>query len=227
MYKVVIFINMLMCLACKDNNITSESEKAKAFAIDSSGRLDNNKKVGLWRYSDSEGNLIAAKYFEEDSMLTEVDLDDALFISKPFPELGITFSYPSKWEIIDEKNTIFNIRKSCSKEFCTNLVLTVIQDSSQLGQEYYADQYITYIKSRFTNLEILYTGKESFGPFNAYIIDYKLEENSVELGSTIAILKIAENKYLVFNYSGFNGVEGLYFYDRLILEEMLNTINGL
>lgn len=71
----------------------------------------------MWRYSDSEGNLIAAKYFEEDSMLTEVDLNDALFISKSFPELGITFSYPSKWEIIDEKILFSTFENHVQKNF--------------------------------------------------------------------------------------------------------------
>lgn len=215
---------MILTISCDGQNDMNANKEKLLQTGKESGRIENNMKVGLWRFYDSNGKLVEAKFYERDTVVKVIETEEAQFDTLSVPELGVRLLYPHLWERIDPAGAYLSLRKDCDLEFCTNLVLTIIADSSKLGQEYYANYYYKYIISKFQSIEILYTGKQEYNNINTYVIDYKFQDQGIVLGGTIAIAKTTSDKYLVFNFMGYNGLEGSYYFERLFLEEMLNSL---
>jgi hypothetical protein len=222
--KIVMCLNVWLFCACKNDLSSNQLDVKSHLKIYSVGRLENNRREGLWRYFNSEGALIYAKFYKQDSLILEAELKDAIHTTRQIPEIGISLSYPSSWVALNEEGVILALKKQCTEEFCTNLVISEFIDTEHLGQQYYAEQYLELIKTRFPRSEILYMGKKEYNSFLTYIIDFKFIEEGLELGGTIAILQVELDKYIIFNHVGLNRLDGRYFYDRLLFEEILYSI---
>lgn len=147
------------------------------------------------------------------------------FSDRPFLEgLGMSIQLQDNWTYEKNENA-FIFKENCTDVFCSNMVVRLMENESDLGMAELTQAFITSISQRFREIKVLGVTEEKIGDLNFTIADYKMHEGSTHLGGTTA-LTIKGAKIVSFNFMGENQQAGSYVNHRKVFFQMLNSLKS-
>ncbi len=137
----------------------------------------------------------------------------------------ISFQLPEGWQVAIDSSNIVAIKDNCltNPGFCSNLVIRTLDNVDQLTMEEIVNLYIQGLDKRFEEVRVVKISDEKINSVEFKVIDYKLFENGVNLGSTYAFA-IIKSKIISLNFAAENVPEGNYLKRREVFSEVFNSI---
>src|SRR5690606_22122090 len=150
------------------------------------------------------------------------------FGSKPVYDLnGFSFALeiPENWSVVEDSVDAIAFREECpeDKDFCTNLVIRIMPNDSLLHLDEIAALYVHGMEGQYGEKKMVSVNDAVIGGLDSKVIDYKLFEKDIHLGST-AVFIIKDTTILGLYFAAENKPEGAYPEHRKIFFDMLKSL---
>lgn len=137
----------------------------------------------------------------------------------------ISFDLPKGWIKEELSEDTYAFRENCpdTANFCTNLVVRIVKNDSKLNSEQVVDVFVTSLPQRFKTMQIVSVLDQKINDFDFKIVDYKVFENQVHLGSSTAFLTF-DDKIISFYFTAENKPAGSFAQKRKLFLDILNSL---
>ncbi|MCC5917484.1 MAG: hypothetical protein JJU02_09180 [Cryomorphaceae bacterium] len=135
---------------------------------------------------------------------------------------SIEIKVPQNWDKTNAE--MFSLGANCEKKFCENLVVYILDNVNQYTKMELGETFLKSMSANYQNFRLIHS--EISTPDSLEMsFDYFLVRQGLKLGGTTYILVSGEgNNAIVFNFMGYNGSDGNYFYVRKVITEIINSI---
>lgn len=208
----------------ESSNSTEIVEYQTISHSESSGLIVDNRKEGVWKYYNTDGELVNVELYYHDSLVYILDTADFSYTTSKIEDKRIYFNYPENWEVIpsSDPNTIFQVKKKCAigSSFCQNFEITLIPRSSSNMREY-VETTIKILNSRLEELRAFPISPSEGFP-NSLQLTFVGRYQGILMTGVYAFFE-RKDDIIMFKYSGPNDGNGSHVAERAIAEEIIKS----
>ncbi len=132
-----------------------------------------------------------------------------------FPN-NLVMELTDNWSLKNVSNqNLFIFSEDCEHnlQLCSNLIARIDKNEGSLNLDQVVDYFLLSINERFTKMKIVSIQDSLFNGIPMKIVDYKMQENGVDLGSTCALF-LNKDEIISLSFTGKNVPEGSYLNER-------------